>query len=103
VGGRLGATHQESVDNVKAFARAGILQGLLCMPNNLTENEEYAELCAFAKEQGAKYVLMNPLESMGRGASRGSQKLRQTDEHMNQIRDLTMPFANEYGVERVGL
>ena len=86
---------QETVDTVKAFAEAGILQGLLCTPNNLAENEEYAELCAFAKEQGAKYVLMNPLGSMGRGASRGSQKLRQTDERMNQIRDLTMPFADE--------
>lgn len=85
---------QETVDNVKLFAKAGILQGLLCTPNNLAQDEEYGQLCAFAKEQGATYVLMNPLGSMGRGASRGSQKLRRPDDHMRHIRDLALPFAD---------
>lgn len=86
---------QETVDNVKLFAKAGILQGLLCTPNNLAQDEEYGQLCEFAKEQRAKYVLMNPLGPMGRGASRGSQKLRRPDDHMRHIRDLAMPFAND--------
>ncbi|MFD5554305.1 radical SAM protein [Streptomyces sp. NPDC127068] len=86
---------QETVDNVRAFAEAGILQGLLCTPNNLAQDEEYAQLCAFAKEQGARYVLMNPLGSMGRGASRAAQKLRRPDDHMRHIGDLTAPFADE--------
>lgn len=85
----------ETVETVKRFARAGILQGLLCTPNNLAEDEEYAALCAFAKEQGAKYVLMNPLGEMGRGAARGAQKLRQPDDHMRHIQQLTMPYADE--------
>src|SRR6476469_2446578 len=31
---------------------AGILQGLLCTPNTLAENEEYARLCAFVRANG---------------------------------------------------
>jgi radical SAM protein with 4Fe4S-binding SPASM domain len=85
----------ETVDTVKRFARAGILQGLLCTPNNLAEDEEYAQLCAFAKEQGAKYVLLNPLGEMGRGAAKSAQKLRRPDDHMRHIHGLTMPFAGE--------
>lgn len=71
----------------------------MCTPNNLAEDEEYAQLCAFARDQGAKYVLMNPLGEMGRGAN-SSRKLRRPDDHMRHIRELTMPFADE-GVEMV--
>ncbi|MFJ4695179.1 radical SAM protein [Streptomyces sp. NPDC088766] len=85
----------ETVETVKRFATAGILQGLLCTPNNLAQDEEYAQLCAFAKEQGAKYVLLNPLGEMGRGAARSAQKLRRPDEHMRHIHGLTMPFADD--------
>ncbi|MFF5668765.1 radical SAM protein [Streptomyces hygroscopicus] len=84
----------ETVDTVKRFARAGILQGLLCTPNNLAEDQEYAELCAFARDQGAAYVLMNPLGEMGRGAN-SSRTLRRPDDHMRHIRNLTMPFADD--------
>ncbi|MGW0086541.1 radical SAM protein [Streptomyces sp. NPDC003393] len=85
----------ETVETVKRFAKAGILQGLLCTPNNLAEDEEYGKLCAFAREQGAKYVLMNPLGEMGRGAARGAQKLRRPDEHMRRIAELTLPYADD--------
>ncbi|MFD8509744.1 radical SAM protein [Streptomyces antimycoticus] len=84
----------ETVETVKRFARAGILQGLLCTPNNLAEDQEYAALCAFAAAQGAKYVLMNPLGEMGRGAN-SSRKLRRPKDHMRHIRDLTTPFADD--------
>ncbi|WP_432252703.1 radical SAM protein [Streptomyces sp. HNM1019] len=89
----------ETVETVKRFAKAGILQGLLCTPNNLAQDEEYRELCAFARDQGAKYVLMNPLGEMGRGAN-SSRKLRRPDDHMRHIRDLTMPFVDD-GVDMV--
>jgi radical SAM protein with 4Fe4S-binding SPASM domain len=85
----------ETVETVRRFGEAGILQGLLCTPNNLAEDEEYAELCAFAKEQGAKYVLLNPLGEMGRGAARSAQRLRRPDEHMRHIHGLTEPFAGD--------
>ncbi|MFG3022272.1 radical SAM protein [Streptomyces sp. NPDC048254] len=84
----------ETVATVKKFGEAGIIQGLLCTPNNLAKDEEYAQLCAFARDHGAKYVLMNPLGPMGRGAN-SERKLRRPDDHMRHIRDLTMPFDGD--------
>ncbi|GAA1979122.1 radical SAM protein [Kitasatospora viridis] len=83
-----------TVETVKRLAQAGLLQGLLCTPNNLAEDEEYAQLCAFASEQGASYVLMNPLSSMGRGV-KSKNKLARSDDHMRHIHDLTSPFASD--------
>jgi radical SAM protein with 4Fe4S-binding SPASM domain len=83
-----------TVATAKQFAAAGLLQGLLCTPNNLAEDEEYARLCEFAREQEAAYVLMNPLSSMGRGV-KSAAKLAQPDEHMRHIHDLTAPFASD--------
>jgi radical SAM protein with 4Fe4S-binding SPASM domain len=86
------ASFDVTVATVRELAGAGLLQGLLCTPNSLAEDEEYRELCAFAAANGAAYVLMNPLSSMGRGVkSRG--RLADTDEHMRRIRDLTSPFS----------
>lgn len=83
-----------TVDTVRRFAAAGILQGLLCTPNSLAEDDEYAELCAFAAEQGARYVLMNPLSSMGRGV-KSRRKLASPAQHMRRIQALTEPYADE--------
>ncbi|MCI3277670.1 radical SAM protein [Streptomyces cylindrosporus] len=85
---------EETTETVRRFGRAGILQGLLCTPNNLAEDEEYARLCAFARDQGADYVLMNPLGPMGRGEN-SERKLRRPDDRMRHIRDITLPFADE--------
>jgi radical SAM protein with 4Fe4S-binding SPASM domain len=80
-----------TVATVRALAAGGLLQGLLCTPNSLAEDSEYRELCAFAAENGASYVLMNPLSSMGRGVkARG--RLAATEERMRHIRELTAPF-----------
>ncbi|MEU7021895.1 radical SAM protein [Streptomyces sp. NPDC046203] len=86
----------ETVDTIKRFARAGILQGLLCTPNNLAQDQEYRDLVRFARDQGAKYVLMNPLGNMGRGQSRKAQgKLRTPDEQMREIAALAEPFGED--------
>jgi radical SAM protein with 4Fe4S-binding SPASM domain len=80
-----------TVATARQLAAAKLLQGLLCTPNSLAEDEEYRELCEFAAENGASYVLMNPLSSMGRGVkSRG--RLADNEEHMRRIRALTAPF-----------
>jgi MoaA/NifB/PqqE/SkfB family radical SAM enzyme len=87
-----------TVATVRKLAAAGLLQGLLCTPNSLAEDEEYRELCQFAAGNGASYVLMNPLSSMGRGVkSRG--KLSSGEEHMRRIRALTAPFDSRKVVE----
>ncbi|WP_331770751.1 radical SAM protein (plasmid) [Embleya sp. NBC_00888] len=94
---------EETVGTIRRFAAAGILQGLLCTPNNLAEDEEYRKLVEFARDQGAKYVLMNPLGSMGRGASKSAQeKLRTLDEQMREIRRMTAPFEAD-GLEMVNI
>ncbi len=100
---RLEGCFAETIDTIRRFARAGILQGLLCTPNNLAEDEEYRELVNFAKEQGATYVLMNPLGSMGRGASKKAQeKLRSPDDTMRLIQEMTAPFEAD-GMEMVNI
>jgi radical SAM protein with 4Fe4S-binding SPASM domain len=78
---------------VRKLAAAGLLQGLLCTPNSLAEDEEYRDLCEFAAANGAAYVLMNPLSSMGRGV-KSRARLAGSDEHMRRIRDLTAPFGS---------
>ena len=80
-----------TVATVKALAAAGLLQGLLCTPNSLAEDGEYRELCEFAVEHGAGYVLLNPLSSMGRGVKARS-RLAATEERMRNIHRLTAPF-----------
>jgi radical SAM protein with 4Fe4S-binding SPASM domain len=80
-----------TIGTVRELAAAGLLQGLLCTPNSLAEDAEYRELCEFAVEQGARYVLMNPLSSMGRGV-RARAKLASAAEHMRHIHQLTAPF-----------
>ncbi|MFC4565024.1 radical SAM/SPASM domain-containing protein [Nocardiopsis mangrovi] len=83
-----------TVATARAFAQAGLLQGLLSTPNTLTDPEEFADLCAFAAEIGAKYVLMNPLSSFGRGIKSKGQLAADT-EKMNAIRAVTARFADQ--------
>lgn len=80
-----------TVATVRELAAAGLLQGLLCTPNSLAEDSEYRELCEFAARQGAEYVLLNPLSSMGRGVKARS-RLAATEERMRTIYQLTAPF-----------
>jgi radical SAM protein with 4Fe4S-binding SPASM domain len=82
-----------TVATVRALASAGLLQGLLCTPNTLAEDSEYRELCEFAAVNGASYVLMNPLSSMGRGVKARSQ-LAATNARMQHIYELTAPFQD---------
>ncbi len=88
------ASFHTTIETTKSLAREGILQGLLCTPNSLAQDEEYRQLCEFAVEYGAAYVLMNPLGSMGRGV-KTRRALAATDEHMSHIYELTAPFTSE--------
>lgn len=83
-----------TVATVRQLAEAGILQGLLCTPNTLAEDDEYRQLCEFARDRGARYVLLNPLSSMGRGV-KAQGKLRSPEEHMRQIWELTAPYDGD--------
>lgn len=80
-------------ETMRRMAERDLLKGVLVTPNNLAASDEYAELCAFARECGAEYVLMNPLSSMGRGV-RGKRRLGTPESFMREVAEKTSPFAN---------
>jgi len=86
------ASFAVTVDTVRKLGEHGLLKGLLATPNSLAQAREFADLCTFARECGAEYVLMNPLASMGRGV-RGRKRLGTPEEHLRDVRRLTSPFA----------
>ena len=77
-----------TLDTTRKLAAAGLLQGLLSTPNMLTDPAEFAELCEFAAEVGAAYVLMNPLSAFGRGV-RSQGRLAAGADAMRAIAELT--------------
>lgn len=78
------ASFDVTVQTVRTLGRRGLLKGLLATPTTLAEAAEYTELCAFARECGAEYVLMNPLASMGRGV-RGQKRLAGSEEQLLKV------------------
>jgi MoaA/NifB/PqqE/SkfB family radical SAM enzyme len=94
------ASFAVTVATVRRLAKAGLLQGLLCTPNNLAEAGEYGELCQFAVDCGAAYVLMNPLSSMGRGV-KAKSRLAASTAAMNQIREETQPYAGQLDLAHI--
>ncbi|GAA3174302.1 radical SAM protein [Nonomuraea roseoviolacea] len=88
------ASFDTTLATTRAFAEAGLLQGLLSTPNALTDVEEFAALCSFAVEVGAQYVLMNPLSSFGRGV-KSQGRLAADAGKMRAIRDVTERFRDQ--------
>jgi radical SAM protein with 4Fe4S-binding SPASM domain len=80
-------------ETTRKFADAGLLHGILSTPNVLTQPEEFAELCAFAADLGAEYVLMNPLSSFGRGV-KSHRRLAAPEQTMRAIAAATAPLAD---------
>ncbi|GAA3348820.1 hypothetical protein GCM10020358_68730 [Amorphoplanes nipponensis] len=91
---------ETTVATTRKFAAAGLLQGLLSTPNALTRPEEFADLCAFAAEIGAQYVLMNPLSSFGRGVKSQGRLAADTDA-MRAIAAVTNRFADQLDVVKI--
>lgn len=89
-----------TVATTRKFAEAGLLQGLLSTPNALTRPGEFADLCAFAVEIGAQYVLMNPLSSFGRGVKSQGQ-LAAGKDAMRAIQAVTNRFADQLDVVKI--
>lgn len=83
---------EKTIKTISALGRHGLLQGVLVTPNNFAEITEYSQLCEFAIQSGAEYVLMNPLSSMGRGV-KSIDKFAASDEAMRQIRENTKLFS----------
>ena len=83
----------KTIKTIRQLKQYRLLQGLLVTPNNLAEISEYAELCEFAVQNDAIYVLMNPLSSMGKEV-KAQKRLKAPDEVMRQIREITSPFSD---------
>lgn len=81
----------KTIETIELLSRYGLLKGLLVTPNNLADIQEYTELCSFAIQNDATYVLMNPLSKFGRGV-KSTDKLSATDEVMNLIRQSTSEY-----------
>lgn len=94
------SSFQTTVTTTRKFAEAGLLQGLLSTPNALTCPDEFADLCAFAVEVGAQYVLMNPLSSFGRGV-KSQGVLAADDDAMRAIKAVTDRFADQLDVVNI--
>ena len=63
-------------------------------PNRLADPHEYSEICEFAIENGAKYVLMNPLSSFGRGM-KSKKILESPEEIMKKVHTETQSYRNK--------
>jgi len=88
---------QKTVRAIKQLGKYSLLQGLLVTPNSFARVIEYSKLCDFAAENGASYVLMNPLSSMGRGV-KSKKKIAASNEMMREIRRVTTKFNHRIQV-----
>lgn len=88
------ASFDVTVQTVRTLGRRGLLKGLLATPTTLAEAAEYTELCAFARECGAEYVLMNPLASMGRGV-RGQKRLAGSEDQLLKVQRETAALEGD--------
>jgi radical SAM protein with 4Fe4S-binding SPASM domain len=88
------ASFFQTLSTIQMLGEHGILHGILVTPNHLAHAAEYEEICEFAAQNGATYVLMNPLSKMGRGV-RSQAKLSVGETTMDDIRDSTARFAEQ--------
>ena len=79
--------------NIALLGEKGLLNGILVTPNRYAVLEEYINICDFARQCGAKYVLMNPLSQFGRGEESVSVAL--ASRQMEEIRAATHEYNNE--------
>ncbi len=70
--------------NVRLLGEKRRLNGILVTPNIFATISEYVDICEFAKQCGAKYVLMNPLSQFGRGEDGISVAF--SEKQMSQLR-----------------
>lgn len=83
--------------NLEYLAKAKLLKGILVTPNNLAKKEEYSQICEFAQNLGAEYVLMNPLSNFGRGVL-SSDRLEANNMMMTDIRCDTSHYKDSIDI-----
>ena len=83
-------TFDKVIENAKLLGHLNLLNGILTTPNKFAEIDEYDRLCDFARNIGAKYILMNPLSPFGRGCL--TQPLAYSSEDMIMLRNQTRRY-----------
>jgi radical SAM protein with 4Fe4S-binding SPASM domain len=91
---------EQTIETMRALGARSLLKGVLVTPNRLAAVDEYEELCRFAKECGAEYVLMNPLSPLGRGEG-GIKRLGAPEEFMRALAIETEPWEEELDIVRI--
>lgn len=84
---------EKILENIKMLGKYKLLNGILTTPNKYASIEEYVELCNFARNAGANYVLMNPLSPFGRGVA--TQNLAYSDVEMCVLRENTKSIISD--------
>jgi radical SAM protein with 4Fe4S-binding SPASM domain len=87
-------------ETMRTIGERGLLKGVLVTPNNLGELDEYDELCGYARDCGAEYVLMNPLSSIGRGVH-GIRRLAAPEAFMRGLAERTSAYERDLDVVRI--
>lgn len=86
-GGLSEETFKQILQNILILGKHKLLNGILTTPNQYATIDEYVDLCNFAKEVGANYVLMNPLSPFGRGVE--TQALAYSNAEMCALKEKT--------------
>jgi radical SAM protein with 4Fe4S-binding SPASM domain len=94
------ASFEVTKTTMRTIADRGLLKGVLVTPNSLASLDEYDDLCRYARECGAEYVLMNPLSSMGRGV-RGLRRLGAPEPFMRALAERTSAFEADLDIVRI--
>lgn len=76
--------YDKIINNIKLMGKHNILNSILCSPNVFSNDSEYIQMCHFAKDNGASYVLFNPLSKFGRGSI--SQEISYTKDQLTKLR-----------------
>lgn len=90
--GKKGA-FDKCIKTVELLSKYNLVQGLLVTPNAFADEKEYEKLCEFAIQKKAKYVLMNPLSSMGRGYET-IKKYAASEEKLQSIRKTIQKYSD---------
>ena len=72
------------IENIELLSKYNLLNGIMTSPNKYSSMDEYLNICKFAKEHKANYVLFNPLSKFGRGEY--TQNLAYTQEELVELR-----------------
>jgi len=83
-----------TIETIKRLSELKLFKGILSTPNMLTNVKEYNQLAKFAIDNNAKYLLMNPLGSMGRG-EKSEKSLKLDDENMVQIYNELQSYSDD--------